>query len=439
MLQRKIEQTLWDWKNNPEKKPLLIKGVRQCGKTYIVQHFAENNYRNVVYVNFFEHPEYAKAFSGALDVDTIIGNLSAAIPGAMFAANETCIIFDEIQECPVARTSFKFFKIDGRFDVIATGSLLGVIGYSNDKRVSIPVGYESIIEMKPLDFEEFVWANNINANVFDTLRQCYQERKPVPELIHESMRKLFFQYIVVGGMPEAVNTFVATHDMNQVHIVQTEILKSYEDDMIKYAPTTYKALLRETFHSIPRQLSRENKKFQYSLVKRGGRASAFMGVLQWIEDAGIIVRCYNLNNLELPLDGNADNDVFKVYMSDTGLFVSMLEPESKFDILQGNLLGYKGAIFENAVADLLSKAGRKLYYFHKDSGLEIDFVIRQNNESVLLEVKAATGNTKSAKTILKNFDKYHVSKAIKVGDYNIGEMGGILTLPHYMVMSGLMG
>ena len=175
------------------------------------------------------------------------------------------------------------------------------------------------------------------------------------------------------------------------------------------------------------------------MVKRGGRASAFMGILQWIEDAGIIVRCYNLNNLELPLDGNADNDVFKVYMSDTGLFVSMLEPESKFDILQGNLLGYKGAIFENTVADLLSKAGRKLYYFHKDSGLEIDFVIRQNNECVLLEVKAATGNTKSAKTILKNFDKYHVTKAIKVGDYNIGEMGGILTLPHYMVMSGLMG
>ncbi len=438
MLQRKIEQTLLDWKNNPEKKPLLIKGVRQCGKTYIVRHFAEKNYRNVVYVNFFEHPEYAKAFSGALDVDTIIGNLSAAIPGAMFAANETCIIFDEIQECPVARTSFKFIKIDGRFDVIATGSLLGVIGYSNDKRVSIPVGYESIIEMKPLDFEEFVWANNINANVFETLQQCYQQRKPVPELIHESMRKLFLQYVVVGGMPEAVNTFVATHDMNQVHTVQTEILKSYDDDMIKYAPTTYKALLRETFHSIPRQLFRENKKFQYSLVKSGGRASAFLGVLQWIEDAGIIVRCYNLNNLELPLDGNADNDVFKVYMSDTGLFVSMLEPESKFDILQGNLLGYKGAIFENAVADLLTKAGRKLYYFHKDSGLEIDFVIRQNNESVILEVKAATGNTKSAKTILKNFDKYHVTKAIKVGDYNIGEMGGILTLPHYMVMSGVM-
>ena len=360
MLQRKIEQRLVDWKNSPDHKPLLIKGVRQCGKTYIVRHFAENNYENVVYVNFFEHPEYAKAFSGALDVDTIIANLSAAIPGVKFVPRLTCIIFDEIQECPVARTAFKFFKIDGRFDIIATGSLLGVIGYSNDKRVSIPVGYESILEMKPLDFEEFVWANNINANVLETLRQCYQQRKPVPELIHESMKKLFLQYIVVGGMPEAVNTFLATHDLNQVSAVQSDIMKSYEDDMVKYAPTPYKALLRETFLSIPRQLSRENKKFQYSLVKRGGRASAFMGVMQWLEDAGIIVRCYNLNNLELPLDGNADNDVFKVYMADTGLFVSMLEPESKFDIMQGNLLGYKGAIFENAVADLLSKAGRKL-------------------------------------------------------------------------------
>ena len=433
MLKRKAEQVLLEWKNNPNKKPLLIKGVRQCGKTYIVRHFAQNNYKNVVYVNFFEHPEYAKAFSGALDVDTIIGNLSAAIPGAKFEPDDTCIIFDEVQECPVARTSFKFFKLDGRFDVIATGSLLGVIGYSNDKRVSIPVGYESIIEMKPLDFEEFVWANDINVEVFETLKQCYTERKPVPDLIHESMKKLFLQYVVVGGMPEAVNTFIGTHDMNQVHAVQTDIMKSYEDDMVKYAPTTYKALLRETFRSIPRQLSRENKKFQYTLVKSGGRASTFMGVLQWIEDAGIIVRCYNLNNLELPFDGNADNDVFKVYMSDTGLFVSMLEPECKFDILQGNLLGYKGAIFENAVADLLSKAGRKLYYFRKDSGLEIDFVIRQDAQSVILEVKATTGNTKSAKTILKNYDKYHVTKAIKVGDYNVGQMNDILTMPHYML------
>ena len=220
--------------------------------------------------------------------------------------------------------------------------------------------------------------------------------------------------------------------MNSVLALQRDIVHSYEDDMIKYASENDKPLIRECFTSIPKQLSKDNKKFQYSIVKKGATASKFKGSLQWIEDAGIVCRCYNLDIPELPLDGNAKPEVFKVYMKDTGLFVSMLEDGTQFDILQGNLYGYKGAIFENLVSDMLSKMGRKLYYYHKDSGLEIDFVLRYKGNATLLEVKANSGNTKSTKTILAHPEKYHVSSAIKLGNYNVGREGKILTLPLYM-------
>lgn len=202
--------------------------------------------------------------------------------------------------------------------------------------------------------------------------------------------------------------------------------------MMKYADAKDKPLIRECFESIPKQLAKENKKFQYSVVKKGGSAYKFVGSIQWIEDAGIISRCYNLTIPELPLEGNTISDVFKVYMSDTGLFTAMLEDGTQFDILQGNLYGYKGAIFENLVADFFHKMNRKLYYFHKDSGLEIDFVIRYKGGATLVEVKAATGNAKSAKNILSNPDKYHVDGLIKLGRYNVGRVGNVLTLPLYM-------
>ena len=245
-------------------------------------------------------------------------------------------------------------------------------------------------------------------------------------------RSLLLQYTVVGGMPDVVQTFVDTRQMNEVLRIQRDIVRSYEDDMVKYADKKDKSHIRECFQSIPRQLSKENKKFQYSVVKKGSTASRYAGSLQWIEDAGIISRCYNLSITELPLDGNAENDVFKVYMKDCGLFVSMLEDGTQYDILQGNLFGYKGAIFENLIADIFAKMGRKLYYFHKDSGLEVDFVIRYQGECTLVEVKAATGNTKSTKTILKHPEKYHVHHAIKMGDYQVGRSGQMLTLPLYM-------
>lgn len=235
-------------------------------------------------------------------------------------------------------------------------------------------------------------------------------------------------------MPDAVQTFVTTKQMNTVLEIQRDIVRSYEDDMIKYAEKKDKGNIRECFQSIPKQLSKENKKFQYSVIQKGSTAAKYAGSLQWIEDAGIIARCYNLSITELPLDGNAEKDIFKVYMQDTGLFISMLEDGTQYDVLQGNLLGYKGAIFENLIADIFSKMGRKLYYFHKDSGLEVDFVIRYRGECIPVEVKAATGNAKSAKTILKHPEKYHVNQAIKLGNYNVGrsEDGKVLTLPLYM-------
>lgn len=433
MLRRKIEKTLLDWKNTLNHKPLILKGCRQCGKTFSVLNFAKKNYEHVVYLNFFVNPQYASVFSGSLELDHITMLLSALMgKDAIFEAGKTILILDEIQDCPDARTALKFFKLDGRYDVIGTGSLLGVKGYGEKEPKSIPVGYETVIDMTPLDFEEFLWANGISEQIITLLHTHLQDQTPVPDALHARMRELLLQYTVVGGMPDVVQTFVDTKRMDEVLQLQRDIVRSYEDDMVKYADKKDKAVIKECFQSIPKQLSKENKKFQYSVVKKGATASKFAGSLQWIEDAGIIARCYNLSITELPLDGNAEQDTFKVYMRDTGLFVSMLEDGTQFDILQGNLLGYKGAIFEGLIADIFSKMGRKLYYFHKDSGLEVDFVIRYKGACALVEVKANTGNVKSTKTILRHPEKYHVTQAIKLGDYNIGMSEQILTLPLYM-------
>ena len=432
MLKRKIELRLIEWKNTPNRKPLIIKGCRQCGKTYSVLDFAKKNYTHVVYLNFFQNPDYASVFAGSLEIDHIVMMLSALLgKEAVVKPGETVLVLDEIQDCPEARTALKFFRDDGRYDVIGTGSLLGVKGYGKEPK-SVPVGAETVIDMYPLDFEEFLWANGIEVPVIEMLKKHLEEESPVPEALHNRLRQLMLQYAVVGGMPDAVQTFVDTKQMDEVLSIQRDIVRSYEDDMVKYADKKDKSRIKECFQSIPKQLAKENKKFQYSVVRKGSTASKYAGSLQWIEDAGIISRCYNLSITELPLDGNADKDTFKVYMRDMGLFVSMLEDGTQYDILQGNLFGYKGAIFENLIADIFSKMGRRLYYYHKDSGMEVDFVIRYKGECVPVEVKAVSGNVKSTKTILHHPEKYHVYHAIKLGDYNVGRNGQILTLPLYM-------
>ena len=438
MYRRKIEQILKNWKKKKGHKPLVIKGCRQCGKTSSVMDFARKNYQHVICLNFHEHKEYKAFFAGALDVDTLIMTISAGIRDARFVPGKTCLVLDEIQDCPNARASLKFFKLDGRYDVICTGSLLGVNGYktkeeqAEEDNASIPVGFEQIVTMYPMDFEEWLWANGLTQQHIDYLRECLQNEIPVNEGIHQRLRDLLLRYTVVGGMPEAVSTFLETNNMNDVLDVQRAIIDTYKADMLKYALQEDKSRIRECFESIPAQLAKENKKFQYSVIRKGGRSSQYRGSLQWIEDAGIIHRCHNTYITELPLDGNATPDIFKVYMTDIGLLVSMLEEGTAWSILQGNLLGYKGAIFENLLADTLCKMGRKLYYFQKEGGLELDFLIRYKSECCPLECKARSGNSKSLQTVLKHPEHYHIYHAIKFGDYNVGRKGPILTLPAYM-------
>ena len=439
MYRRKIEKTLLEWKEKAGHKPLVIKGCRQCGKTSSVVDFAKKHYQHVIYLDFHEHKDYKAFFAGALDVNTLTMTISAGIRDARFVAGKTCLILDEIQDCPNARSSLKFFKLDGRYDVICTGSLLGVNGYKTkeeqkeEANASIPVGFEQIVTMYPMDFEEWLWANGIETEHVDYLRQCLQREEPVSEGIHQRMQQLLLRYIVVGGMPEAVSTFLKTNNMNDVLDVQHGIVETYKADMLKYARQEDKPRIRECFESIPAQLAKENKKFQYSVIRKGARSSQYEGSLQWIEDAGIIHRCYNTSITELPLSGNAIRDVFKVYMTDIGLLVSMLEEGTGWSILQGNLFGYKGAIFENIIADCFSKQDRKLYYFHKDSGLEIDFVSKVKNEISLIEVKATTGNTKSANTVLKN-PQYDVDVCYKLSENNVGVVDNRITIPYYMSM-----
>ena len=438
MYKRKIENILQSWLDDVSHKPLVVKGVRQCGKTSSVMDFAQKHFKNVIYLDFHEHPEYKKFFTPNLEVDAIVMRITAAMPDAEIEAGKTCFVFDEIQDCPRARGSLKYFHLDGRYEVICTGSLLGVNGYktpdekAEEEAASIPVGFEDIVNMYPMDFEEWLWANGIKDMHFDYLKKHLNNETPVEEALHDRFRELLLQYTIVGGMPEVVTTFLETKQIGKVLSVQRRIIDDYKADMVKYAATADKSRIRECFESIPAQLAREYKKFSYTAVRQGGRGRDYAGSLQWIEDAGIIRRCYNTSTTELPLDGNRIQSEFKVYMADIGLLVAMLEEGTQSSILEGDLLSYKGAIAENLVADIFGKMGRKLYYYHKDGGVELDFLVRYKGQSTPVECKATTGNAKSMRTVLKHPEKYHVTSAIKLGDYNIGKSNELLTLPMYM-------
>ncbi len=427
MYQRKIESKLAEWLRNKDRKPIVIKGVRQCGKTSSVLKFAEDNFKNVVYLDFREHPDYKTFFTPNLEIDAVIMRITAAMPSIVIEPGETCFIFDEIQDCPKARGSLKYFHLDGRYDVLCTGSLLDVNGYKTPEEKR-----EEIVNMYPMDFEEWLWANGIKDIHVNYIKECLSNEQPVTEAIHNRFRELLTQYAIVGGMPEAVKAFVETKQIGKVLAIQRRIIDDYKADMVKYAIPSDKSRIRECFESIPGQLAREYKKFQYSSVRPGGRSREYEGCLQWIEDAGIIKRCYNTSITELPLDGNRIMSEFKVYMADIGLLVAMLEDGTQASILNGDLFAYKGAIYESLIADIFGKMGRRLYYFHKDSNIELDFLIRYKGQCVPVECKASTGNAKSLKTALANYDKYHLDCGIKLGDYNVGRAGKILTLPAYM-------
>lgn len=441
MLKRKIYNELLIWKNTKDKKPLVIKGLRQVGKTYIVKKFAKENYQNVIYLDFRKNQELHYIFDNSFIINDVISQITANIPNTNAIPYNTLLIFDEVQDCPNARSSLKYFYEDGRYDVICTGSLLGIKGYSQKSDKSIPVGYEEIIYMKPMDFEEFLWANNIPNTVIDYLKDCFNNHKEILQATHLKLSEIFRKYICVGGMPEVVKAFVETGDMNRVLKLQRNILESYKDDFGRhlqdnnsiYVDQKELASILAVFNSIPAQLAKENKKFQFSKIKNKSKNEDFKRALEWLEDFGIINRCYNLSITELPLEGNKYDDIFKVYMQDSGLFVAMLEDGTQKDILNGNLLIYNGAIYENIVAETFSKMNRKLYYFHKDSGLEIDFVTRYKGACTLIEVKAKNSKAKALSTVLSDFEHYHVNKAIKTRDGNIFEDKNILYIPHYLI------
>lgn len=441
MFKRKIIADLEAWKRDTgKKKALVIKGLRQIGKTCTVRAFAEENYESVVYIDFKNNTSAKQVFNGDLVVDRITLDLSALIPDAHFVPGKTCIIFDELQECSGARASIKPFMEDGRYDIICTGSLLGIKGYNKKTGRGIPVGFERTLYMKPMDFEEFLWAKGISEEVIDYLKDCYKNRVPVREAVHAAMLRYFREYICVGGLPYVVDRFISTNDMNVVYREQRDILDEYKDDFGRHlneneeevTDLTLLARINRVFDSIPAQLAKENKKFVYARLEKKGRSENYQAAIQWLYDAGLVNICYNLGVIDDPLEGYKIDNIFKLYVQDSGLFVAMLERGSAGRILNGEMGMYKGAIFENIVADCFSKQNRRLYYFHKDSGLEVDFVTKESDEITLIEVKATTGNTKSAKTVLKNKDVYNASKCIKLSEKNVGISGDIITMPYYL-------
>lgn len=442
MFRRKVLQEMLDWKASPvsKGKAIVLKGLRQVGKTFTALQYANELYENVVYINFKDSSSLRSVFEGDLIVDRMIMDMSASIPGIRFIPGKTIIVFDEVQECENARASVKAFMVDGRFDVICTGSLLGIKGYNKKHGKGVPVGFEHTIYMKAMDFEEFLWAKGLSDDVIAHIKSSYSNLQKVSDPVHTAMLRHFREYMCVGGLPHVVQTFVSTNDMNAVRAEQLDILDGYKDDFGKhldeneteFTDPVLLARIRKAFDSIPAQLSKENKKFQYSLVEHGGRSDQFQSAIQWLMDYGLVIKCNNLSLLQLPLEGNKEDNVFKLYLQDTGLFIAMLEPGSAGDVLTGDMGIYKGAIYENIIADAFSKMGRKLYYYRRDSGSEIDFVIRFNGKPALVEVKAKKGKAKSASYILSRPDIFGVDQCIKLGEYNVGHVDGMITLPYYM-------
>ena len=429
MLRRKIYDKLLAWKNNKGKKDaILLRGVRQCGKTYIVREFGKREYKNFIEINFIERPDMQAVFSGNLDVDNMVQQIKLSMPGCQFIPGETLLFLDEIQDAPNARTSLKFWTQDGRFDCIASGSLLG-IDYKNE--VSIPVGYEQQLIMRTLDFEEFLWALGVEGNLKEMLAPYVDGTKRVPEAMHNSLNKYLQEYMVVGGLPEVVDTYIATKDFYQVHLLQEKILRDYQDDIAKYALNQDKIKARQCFLSIPRQLSKENHKFQYSVVEKKATARKFTSSLDWLHNAGLIAFAYNVNSPWFPLKAYVKEDQFRVYLCDIGLLVAMYGYQLKIALLSDALEGpAKGGIYESLVADILAKRGEELYYYKKeDSTLEIEFILERDCKLVPVEVKARKGSTRSLNELLK---MDNIERGYKLTAQNTGVVEKKITLPLYM-------
>lgn len=431
LLKRKIDKYLTDWKNKPDRKPLIIKGARQIGKTRSVEWFAGQNYASVIEINFIEQKKYREIFNDGFEVDAILKNISLLNPELKFIPGNTIFFFDELQACPNCATSLKFFKLDGRFDVICSGSLMGI---SYNEIESNSVGYKEDYEMHSMDFEEFLWAMGYNDEFTADLLSHMLDVRPLSELQMDTLMSLFRDYVIIGGMPEVVSTYVRNKNFSGTLDIQRQLLKDYEEDITKYVEGLDKAKVKAVYNHISTFLAKENKRFQITKIARNARNRDYMGCVEWLADAGVVNVCYCLNQPELPLKGNYDPKMYKIYFKDTGLLIASLDEEAQEDLRANRNLGtYKGAIYENIVGDMLVKQGYRLFYYHSDRpALEMDFFIRSADSLIPVEVKANDGATASLNRLL-NDDKYNdVKYGIKLGYRNIGCNGKFYTFPYFL-------
>jgi hypothetical protein len=429
-LKRKIDTFLSDWKRKADRKPLIIKGPRQIGKTESVRKFGTENYEQVVEINFVEEPKYNMITADGYKAADIIKNISRIDPSKKFIEGKTLIFFDELQEFPEISTALKFFYLDGRFDVICSGSMLGI----NYNRIeSNSVGYKTDYAMYSLDFEEFLWANGYDDAFVNDLLTHMKNLTPFNELELSVCNNLFLDFCILGGMPAVIREYITLGTFEGSLSTQRQLLADYEEDVRKYAVGMDQTRILNVFHQIPIQLAKDNKKFQISKVASGARFKDYRGCIEWLADAGIVNICYCMNYPELPLKGNFDETKYKIYFADSGLLVAMLDEESQDDLRANKNLGvYKGALYENVVGEALTKSGYGLYYYKKeDSTLEEDFFVRTTDALIPVEVKATNGRAKSLRTLISS-DKYEdIKYGIKFTGGNIGYNDNIYTFPYF--------
>lgn len=429
-MKREIYNKLVNWKINPNKKPLIIYGARQVGKTYLINEFGKNNYDYVYYLNFEFDVNAKKIFEGNLDIKTLLFQLTTYNTNIPIIEGKTLIFFDEAQKCPQVLTALKSFAIDNRFDVIVSGSMLGIIMHEVS---SFPVGYVEKLHMRPMSFIEFLWANNYSEEMIEGFKEYFDNGVSVPELIHEKLNELFLHYVVVGGMPEAVKTYINSYNLYYVLEVQRRILDDYKDDIAKYSTKMMKEKVRECFESIPDQLAKDNKKFQYKTIKQGGNARYYGNSLAWIVDSGLGIKVNRLKTFDIPLRAYRDPNAFKFYLNDTGLLLAFYKENLCNEIINGNLGVFKGGVFENIVAQTLIDNGLDIYYYQKTDNLEIDFVTYLNNKIIPIEVKSGK-NTKAIS--LKNIvEKEELAYGIILSMNNLNyDNPKIKYIPLYMTM-----
>lgn len=427
---RKIDGFLADWKNNHSRKPLIVKGARQIGKTESILHFANENYENVVYINFALDKKYTTIVNDGYDVETVVKNITLINPSTRFIPDKTLIVFDEIQEYPDIATSLKAFNLDKRYDVICSGSMLGI----NYRKIhSNSVGSKTDYEMFSMDFEEFLWAKGYEDKAINSILEHMISLTPFSETELSVYKSLFLDYCVLGGMPDVIKGYIKTGTFSQSLEIQGQIRLDYEEDVRKYAEGLDQAKIISVYRSIPAQLAKENKKFQFSIIDKKARSREYTGCIEWLIDAGVVTECNCLNYPELPLKGNVDNSKYKLYYPDTGLLISTLDEEAQEDLRVNKNLGvYKGALYENFVAEAFVKQGLGLFYYKKDnSTLEEDFFVRSKNELIPVEVKSNNDSSKSLNALIKS-DRYaDIKHGIKLGDFNVGVANNIYTFPYF--------